>query len=199
MKTHPRIEFSLVLMTCIGLCSCAPTHLIAPSVEPVRTAITSAQGHTTRAQGQIKDASAHAKTATTKIGRLEKNLAKQPENLKLAQDVHGELDALTQSLLNATSELGQTQTALADSQKKLSVAEQQVNTLADKANKALADADRQKVKYHRLKFGACALGAGLVGLVIFHFGRFLAFLGPYAWAVMLGGPAVVFAALWFIL
>ena len=208
-----KIPVAVFSCACLALSSCAPTHFTAPSVQPTRAAITQAQGHVTRAQehstktaASIKTASGHAKTATTKIGQLEINLAKQPENLKLAKDVHGELDALTQALLDAGNENAQTQAALkdtqvalADSQTKLSQAETKINKLAADANKAIQDADRQKVKYHRLKAGACTLAAGAVGFIIFHFGRFLAFLGPWAWAVMLGAPAVVFAALWFIL
>jgi multidrug resistance efflux pump len=195
-----RIELIAALMVSFGLCiSCAPTHFAAPSAQPTRAAIATAQTHTTRAQTHIKTATDQAKTATTKTAQLEKNLAKEPENLKLAQDVHGDLDLLTQSLLNATSELGQTQAALADSQGKLTALDLKVKKLSDDANAALAAFDRQKVKYHRLKLGACSIGAGLVGMVAFHFGRFLVFLGPYAWAVLLGAPAVTFAALWFIL
>lgn len=203
----------MALMVCAGLSSCAPTHFTAPSFQPTRAAITSAQGHTssaqghtTKAQGSVKSASEHAGKAASKTGQLQKNLAAQPENLKLAQEVRGELDQLTQSLLDASNELAQTQANLkqtqADlgvSQQKLTKAEGETIAMANKANAAIADADRQKVKYHRLKAGACGLAAAAVGFVAFHFGKYLVFLGPWAWAVLLGAPVATFAALWFIL
>lgn len=207
----------MALMVCAGLSSCTNARFAA---QPVRTAITSAQGHVTSAQGHVTSAqthttsvgrhvdtaATHAKTATTKIGQLEQNLVKDPPNLKLAQEVHGELDALTQELLSAKMDVAQvqqdlskTQGELKTTQTDLGTAQTKLSEAEKKINAALAAADRQRVKYHRLKVGACTIGAGLVGFVIFHFGRFLAFMGPWAWAVMLGAPALVWGALWFIL
>jgi uncharacterized phage infection (PIP) family protein YhgE len=193
------MKFLFPALAALFLCSCAQQKFVAPSVQPTRAAITSAQEHTVKVREHVVKATERATTAKAKVVQLEKNLATQPENLKLAVEVHGELDALTQSLLDATNELDQTKESLADAQGKLTTAEGKINQLAADANRVIEAAARQKTKYHRLKFAACAIGAGLAGWLLIKFKFALAFLGPYAIAVMIGGPAIIFAGLWLLL
>jgi len=195
-----------LLAAALLCCSCAH-YTKLPSTQPIKAAVTKAQHstervvvHVSKAQQQVTQAQAHAKNAQAKIKTLEKVVAKQQEALTLTQGIQTEVDALT-------TELTDTQTALAGAQTELQNTQAQLKEAVTKADSIQRELDaKQRIldravqtekKYHQLKWGVCALAAGLVGLIMFQFAKFLLPLGWFGIAAMAAPPMLVFGYLFY--
>lgn len=150
-------------------------HYSAPSVNPVRQRIATAQNHLGRALEIAKQ----AKTAPT-------------------------LELKNQFIDQLAFELVTAQRALKESEAKALTLQGQVIAIANSANieaagRSTAEAHDAATsrRYHTVKFYLCSVAAAAAALLAFQFRWILALLGPWGMLAGIGGlPAVVFGALW---
>lgn len=192
-------------------CSCASTKRLSPTYLPpsttgTRVAVTAGQERVTSAQAHVTQAQTHAKAASAKIVELEKAVAESPTTLKLVVELRGDVDRLTEELIQTQEALASAQVSLIEAQQHATDLQGQINTQTQTLNTTIETSNRNADKlasitkaYHKLKFYVCSLAAACVGLLLWKFKAVLLFLGPYALIAMIAGPAAVFGLLWLLL
>lgn len=211
----------LVGIACIvTACSSVPnakTNYVAPSTGQVRTHVTSAQGSVasastkaTNVTNAISSATTRAQAASEKLVKLAEMTAEQPTLNSLAVSIKGDVDALTQILMNANAEneslkadLGQTAESLRQAQIQSLDLQTQINTQTNQlneANKNLNSALAQSAvdRHNAHVFKGIIIGTSVFAVAAILFGIFgyAAFAPPLLYA-MLGAPTIVGIALFF--
>lgn len=159
------------------------------------------QKNVQEARDSVARAQASAKTATTKLAALEKQVANDKVALELAQSAQADVDTLTK-------ELSTTQDALKSAGEKLTWTWNELQTTKGELEKKQKDIDKnQKLvdkavvteqKYHKLKWGlVIPLAAALMGLLIWKFKAVLLPLGYLGIGLMVGVPTLVLTFLAF--
>lgn len=190
----------------------------APTLNPVRSGIataqdhlTSARTHITKSSGATAAAAKKAKTAQDRLVVVEKAVAKDEPTHTLVLQVQQDVDSLTADLLTAKTEndaltvdVQASQTSLAAAQTRAADLQKQINTQTADLNEAnrirnlaIDQATAANAHVHKLKFWICTLAAAATLLLVTRFTGFLApLLGPYALILYVAAPAAVFGVLW---
>lgn len=214
---------TLVLVGIVGLlaaCSSVPnakTNYAPPSVTQVTTHVTSAQEHVTSASkhsakitNAIGSATTRAKTVSEKLVKLAELTTEQPTLNSLAVSIKGDVDALTQSLLDANVEnddlskdlnvtaeaLRQAQLKSVDLQTQITTQTTQLNEANKNLNAALAQSAVDRHNAHVFKGIIIATSVVAVAAVMFGIFGYAAFMPPLVWA-MIGAPTIIGVFLFF--
>lgn len=211
----------LVGLACLtAACSSVPnakTNYVAPSTGQVRMHVSNAQEHVASASkkatnitNEVGSATARAKSASEKLVKLAELTTEQPTLHSLAVSIKGDLDALTQHLLNAdrenealkeelkqtTAALDKAQTKGADLQKQIDAQTTLLNTANENLNSALAQSAIDRHNAHVFKGIIIGISVFAVAALLFGIFGYAAFAPPLLW-VMLGAPTLVGIALFF--
>lgn len=201
------LPFLALAAFALGACSSVPNNKInytAPSTGRVQSSVASAQTNADKTSATLTAAAAKAKTATEKIKVIEKAVENNPPVLTLAQDLHSDIDTLTQLLLDGTAtnnelkaDLGAAVVAIADLQIKVGEQTQLLNEANIRTNAALTQGKIDRDNAH--KFKAILIGLGTLAALAIMFG-FLGvkmFVPPLLWATLAVPSAVgVFLFFW---
>ncbi len=217
----------LVLASALALglgasCSQVPSrgriNYAAPTLNPVRSGIATAQDrllsartHITKSSGATAAAAKKAKTAKDRLVVVEKAVTKDETTHSLVLQVQQDVDSLTNDLLTAqtentalTQDVQASQTSLATAQTRAADLQKQINTQTADLNEAnrirnlaIDQAEAANAHVHKLKFWICTLAAAATLLLVTRFTGVLApLLGPYALILYVAAPAAVFGFLW---
>lgn len=194
----------IVLVTgCAGVRPTAPTNYVPPSTNKLGVHISSAQEHAVKTSDAVKAAAAKAASAKQRIKAIQLAVKDQPPVLTLAVQVEGDIDSLTQSLLDASNEVTALQGQLVSAQTEKAVVQGQVNeqtVLLNQANTernaAVTQSKIDRGNAHKFKAILIILATLAVGVVMFGIFGVKAFVPPLVW-VTIGAPTAIGIFLFF--
>lgn len=216
LRTLVLVGIACLTVAC-GSVPNAKTNYVAPSYGQVGTHVTSAQDHVTSASKKaanvtnaISSATTRAQTASEKLVKLAELTTEQPTLNSLAVSIKGDVDALTQTLLDATTENKSLQTDLdvtaealrqaqingLDLQKQMNAQTTLLNTANKNLNAALAQSAVDRHNAHVFKGIIIGISVVAVAAVMFGIFGYAAFAPPLLYA-MLGAPTITGIVLFF--